>query len=230
MVVLEIEFLHSFFIVRLCLRCLSLRRCLCDLKATLKKFKFIAPLAAVALSVGFLLFPRAPEKTTAPFVKAPDSGAVFSNYHLPPLAGWDGRVREDADSPVRSVTYNHRVAGSRLQMKFVLYETAQGEEAKGLTQLRAIVEQGLQNAKKSSPTSQKVEQSETTFRTFPAIVTRTRDEKNGGVRERKILRVADGKNTFSFDQTLAGPSISPIARAEADRAWQKFCDQLKIEN
>lgn len=199
------------------------------LKTSSREFKVAIGLGALALTVGFLLFPHAPEGRIVSFVNAPDSGAVLADYHLPPLAGWDGRVREDADGSIRSVTYNNRVAGTRLQMKFVLYQTPHGEVAKGLPQLRAIVEQGLQNAKKSSPTSQKVEQSETTFRTFPAIVTRTRDEKNGGVRERKILRVADGKNTFSFDQTLAGPSISPAARFKADAAWDTFFVGLKIE-
>lgn len=198
-------------------------------KATPRKFKAGASLAVVALGAGLLLLPRTRPQGTVPFVRAPESGAVLAGYHVPPLAGWDGRVREDADGEVRSVTYKNRVAGTRLQMKFVLYETPQGAEADGLPQLRAHVEKGLQIAKESSPTSQMLEKTETTFRRFPAIVTRTKDEKFGGVRERKILRVADGKNTFWLDQTLAGPKIDAAARREADAAWETFSRGLIIE-
>lgn len=199
-------------------------------KTSSRNFKTGAALAVVALGAGLLLLPRGRAQRTVPFVRAPESGAVLAGYHVPPLAGWDGRIREDASGEVRSVTYKNRLAGTRLQMKFVLYETPQGATPDGLPQLRAHVEKGLQTAKEFSPTSQTLEQSETTFRRFPAIVTRTKDEKHGGVRERKILRVADGKNTFWLDQTLAGPSISPTARSEAERAWQKFSNDLQIDN
>lgn len=195
----------------------------------LKKFKFIALLGAVVLGTGLIVFFRAPEKNTAPFVKAPDSGAVFSSYHLPPLAGWDGRVREDDDGEVRSVTYNSRVADTRLQMKFLLYATPRGETAEGLPELRDHMEQAMAKVKESSATAQILEKNEANFRKFPAILTRTKDEKNGGVRERKVLRVADGKNTFMFDQTLSGPNISAAARSEADSAWEKFSSGLNID-
>lgn len=127
-----------------------------------------------------------------------------------------------------SATYRKRVSSTKIRMKFSLLAPKDGKPD-DLAALKKDAASGLAYARTKSAKLQVVEQKETTFRNFPAFLTRTQDTIRSIKRERKILRVADGKNTFLIDQTLTGSKIAEGARREADAAWETISKGLKIE-
>ena len=116
-----------------------------------------------------------------------------------------------------------------MRLKLTLIATANGEKPDDLAALKQHADSSLAEAKSHAPTLNVVEERETTFRGYPALLTRTQDEYRNAQRERKILRVADGRNTIMLDQTLTGKSIDEAARKEADTAWEKLSSQLQIK-
>lgn len=167
---------------------------------------------------------------TIPFLAScsrSDSSGLAS-YAPPTLDGWEKDEPGANNDDGHSVTYRKKVGHTKIRMKFTVLAPAEGEKPDDLAALKEFSGRGLADAHKMSPGMQVIEQSETTFRTFPALLTRTHDKYRGADRERKVLRVADGKNTFLFDQTLTGKPVDPAAQTEADAAWSKISSGLQL--
>lgn len=150
-----------------------------------------------------------------------------SEGYIPPtLSGWQQDAPNTNENDGRSLVYRKVVGRTKLRLKFSLLES----QTKDAQALRDDVQKGLAEARKASASLVILEQNETQFRGFPAILTQTRDDYRGAKRERKILRVADGKQLFWIDQTLTGNPIEPAARQEADAAWKTFTEGLRISD
>lgn len=178
--------------------------------------------------------PRSPLSLLAflPFLSScsrSDSSTTPAGYNPPSLAGWDKDEAGTNNDDGHSITYRKKVGEAKIRMKFSLLAPVGDEKPDDLAALKRHTEEGLVEAHKISLSLKVLEQKDTTFRNFPAVLTRTHDEYRRNERERKILRVADGKNTFWIDQTLTAPKIDAAARREADVAWETFTKDLKIE-
>ncbi len=155
-------------------------------------------------------------------------------YNVPALEGWQ-KDEPKADEPKTderdsdSIVYRKKVNNTKIRMMFIVNTPKSGAKPDDLTTLKQSVNDGLELARIVSPTIQVVEQKATSFRKFPAMLSTTRDKSVKDERERKILRVADGKNTFLIDQTLTGNPIDEAARKEADAAWEEISSQLQIK-
>ena len=152
-----------------------------------------------------------------------------AGYIAPTLSGWDkdepGANGEQGDA----TTYRKKVGTTKLRMKFSLLAPRNGENPDDLASLKQHADANLADAQKTSPSLKVLEEKETSFRGFPALLTHTQDKYRNANRERKILRVADGKNTFLIDQTLTGHDIDDAARKEAEDAWNKVSSELQIK-
>lgn len=159
---------------------------------------------------------------------SPDSSPASAGYNSPSLGGWQKDEPDAKGFDARAVTYRKTVGATKIRMKFVLISPTDGRRPDDLTALKKYGDSNLASAKAMSPTLKVLEQEETTFRTFPAYTTRTHDQTRQVERERRVLRVADGKNTFLLDQSLIGNPIDVAARTEADVAWNKISSDLQI--
>ena len=158
-----------------------------------------------------------------------NSSPASAGYTPPILSDWQQDEADDKGFDEHATTFRKTVGQTRMRMKLTLIETANGEKPDDLASLKQHADSSLAEAKSHAPTLQIIEEKETTFRGFPALLTRTQDEYRNAQRERKILRVADGKNTFMLDQTLRGNPIDDAARKEADAAWEKLSSDMKIK-
>lgn len=176
-------------------------------------------LSPLLLAVSIATFPSCSRSSSTPA----DAG-----YVVPTLTGWQPGEPSVGEVNRNTTTYTKTVGANRIKMMFKLIPTRDGEKPDDAAALNHYAGAGLAIARNTSPSLKVLEQKETTFRGFPAYLTRTQDKFRDAQRERKILRVADGKNTFVFDQTLIGDPITPAARAEADDAWNKMASELNI--
>jgi hypothetical protein len=151
-----------------------------------------------------------------------------SGYVTPSLTGWQKDEPDAKGFDARADTYRKRVGATSIRMKFDLIPPSEGEKPDDLVALKKYGDSNLASARAKAPTLKVLEQKETTFRTFPAYLTRTHNKTRRAEIERKVLRVADGKNTFLIDQSLIGNPVDPSARTEANAAWNKFSTELQI--
>ena len=152
----------------------------------------------------------------------------LAGYNPPSPDGWQKDEPGANNDDGHSVTFRKKVGHTKIRMKFSVIALVEGEKPDDLAALKEFSGRGLADAHKMSPGLKVLEQSETTFRTFPALLTSTHDNYRGADRERKVLRVADGKNTFMLDQTLTGKPVDAAARTEADAAWKKISSGLQL--
>lgn len=155
-------------------------------------------------------------------------------YNVPALEGWQKDEPKADESKTdewnsNSIVYRKKVNNTKIRMMFIVNKPESGAKPDDLAMLKQSVNDSLELARIVSPTIQVVEQKATTFGKFPAMLSITRDKSVKDERERKILRVADGKNTFLIDQTLTGNPIDQAARTEADAAWEKISSQLQVK-
>ncbi|MDF2441658.1 MAG: hypothetical protein JWN98_2642, partial [Abditibacteriota bacterium] len=131
------------------------------------------------------------------------------------------------NSSIQSVRYNKIVDGTKIMMKFVVFPKRPDGQADTAQDLVASVQRVDEISKGMRKNKQVLLSQATQYQGHPAYLTRTASRKSNMLVEDQILRVADGKNTFWFFQSLAGQQISPAAREAASKAWQTMTSGLK---
>lgn len=160
--------------------------------------------------------------------KQKDGSTALGMYVLPDMKGWQRQTIGSSPASSRVVKFTNEAQKTRIMMKFVLSPPPKGVAPNTAKELREAAELSERIAKDLKWNQQILESTATTYRGFPAYLTRTVKQEGGETNESKILRVADGKNTFWFFQALNGKQISAEARAKADQAWTTMTEGLKI--
>ena len=157
-----------------------------------------------------------------------DSSPSDEGYIAPFPAGWQEIEPGAKGYDERSTTFARKIKNTKLRMRFTVAPVSDSAKAPDIAELKRHAQSDIAKTKVTAPTLQILEQKETTFRGFPAYLTVIFDRDRGFDRERKVLRVTDGKHLFSFKQTLKGDPIDVSARSEADATWNKFSTKLQL--
>jgi hypothetical protein len=155
-----------------------------------------------------------------------DGSTNVSGYQVPGLDGWERETTPKGIS-LQSVKYVRVLDGTKIMIEFILFPPRSGGPDTAQT-LANIVEVVRKSDKKKGKDRQWLLSQATQYRGHPAYLIKTLSREGSTLIEVQILRVADGKRQFWFQQEIRGERISPAASKAASVAWQDMTQNLKI--
>lgn len=162
-----------------------------------------------------------------------DGTTRMAEYQVPTLQGWKREAAHKTNDPVQSVRFSKTVAGTKMLTEFVLLPHRQDAAPDTAADLAKSVQDTDRINKEVDPKRgerrQIVLSQARQYQGHPAYMTHELLRNRTRVTELKILRVADGRNTFWFFQSSvgAGLQIPAAARAAATQAWQAMTNSFK---
>jgi hypothetical protein len=162
-----------------------------------------------------------------------DGSIHLAGYRVPTLKGWKRETPRKTTDPAQNVRFTRTVAGTKLLTEFVLMPPRPNSLPDTAADLLKSAQDIDRRNKEVDPqrgeTRQTVLSQATEHQGHPAYMTHELLRNRTHVTELKMLRVADGRNTFVFFQSSAGVGrqISPPVRAVAAQAWQTLTNNAK---
>lgn len=171
-----------------------------------------------------------PASTPAAFVNQhpiQDDGTThIAEYQVPTLAGWERETTQTTSTNIQSVKFKKAVDGTTILTKVVFF-TMENAPLDTAASLAESVQSAERTSEKMGENRQTLRSEPTTYRGHPAYLTQQLLRKGDKVTESQILRVADGRHTFWFTQSLAGKPIAASARTVAAEAWRTVMNDFK---
>lgn len=125
-------------------------------------------------------------------------------YEVPALQDWEKTATQKPNAVIQSIKFNKTVDATKIMMKFVVFPPLQNAPPDTAADLARSVQLADRISKKMGENKQALLSQTTEYRGHPAYLTRTISQKGQVMVESQILRVADGRSTFWFFQSLSG--------------------------